>query len=472
MQSLHSHPNNYQRIDHEIEALNSETGVSSDVCLPPFGVLIDNWIVHLPQHLREVVESRVALLQSNPDHELRGTLSNLKFHDLLRCPEQLLTTVLQSRPSARQTHVTIQRTLSEPADIHGNLAQIIWNNDGSSEAILSMADVVFVAMRRVAGVGTNKWQFDEEVILDRYMADNIAWATQLRAQEHLVKTDQQRLQDQIDALSTFRGQSLPDALAALVKELEHDSERDGRADIKHELERVAEVIGTKLNTLKSQAEEMQTNINEGLFATDDEERCQHRYGLRAVLWHDGFSPPVSRLYSYVHWKANWWKIEDLSITKVDFETIQNDNTGAFTDGGPYLLIYSRLGPRPHGHSREEQQAAEEDNMDIESTAGSTDTLPTARRMERQPDLLMENDEGIRLDGDSALAESKPRPQLPRRPSSISAAAQVPLSPTSHQEVDMRDDECPEDHHALTVDDKNEWEVVEDEEHPRPVHAAT
>lgn len=43
---------------------------------------------HLPQILRDVVESRVALVQSDPDHELKGTLSSMKFRDLLRSPEQ------------------------------------------------------------------------------------------------------------------------------------------------------------------------------------------------------------------------------------------------------------------------------------------------------------------------------------------------------------------------------------------------
>lgn len=253
-----------------------------------------------------------------------------------------MTTLLQSQPTAGQTHVTIQPTLSDPTDIHGNLSQIIWGNKDTSESILSMADVVFVSLLRTPGVRADKWHFDEEVILgetgrvdahltaDRYMSDNIAWATQVRAQEHLMKTDLQRLQDQIDTLSTFRvgaatrtvltwqGQSLPDALAALAKELGHDSEHDGRAEIKRELDSIADNIAAKLATLTSQAEEMQTNIKEGLFATDEEEKNQHRYRLRSVLWHDGFTTPGNHLFSYVHWKANWWKIEDTEVTKVSY----------------------------------------------------------------------------------------------------------------------------------------------------------
>lgn len=36
------------------------------------------------------------------------------------------------------------------------------------------------------------------------MSDNVAWATNVRAQENLLKVDLRRLQEQIEALSTFR----------------------------------------------------------------------------------------------------------------------------------------------------------------------------------------------------------------------------------------------------------------------------
>lgn len=48
----------------------------------------EKWMSHLPQILRDVIESRVALVQSNPDHELKATLSTMKFRDVLRSPEQ------------------------------------------------------------------------------------------------------------------------------------------------------------------------------------------------------------------------------------------------------------------------------------------------------------------------------------------------------------------------------------------------
>lgn len=43
------------------------------------------------------------------------------------------------------------------------------------------------------------------------MHDNVAWATNMRAQENLLKVDLRRLQEQIDALSTFRVSSCDSA---------------------------------------------------------------------------------------------------------------------------------------------------------------------------------------------------------------------------------------------------------------------
>lgn len=81
------------------------------------------------------------------------------------------------------------------------------------------------------------------------MLDNLEWATQVRAQEHLVKLDIRRLQEQIDTLSTFRvsstscseadrqGHSLPDALQTLVKQLgaESDVDVEKRAALKQKV---------------------------------------------------------------------------------------------------------------------------------------------------------------------------------------------------------------------------------------------
>lgn len=76
-----------------------------------------------------------------------------------------MATRLFTQPDTPQTHVTIDRSYSTPPDIHGNLAAIIWNSMVPGEAIKSMADVVFVTLKRTPGVNVHKWNFDEEVVL-------------------------------------------------------------------------------------------------------------------------------------------------------------------------------------------------------------------------------------------------------------------------------------------------------------------
>lgn len=143
-----------------------------------------------------------------------------------------------------------------------------------------------------------------------------------------------------------------------------------------------------------------------------------------------------------------------------------------------MLIYSRAGARPHGHSREEQQAAAEEEMDIEATSGSTDTLPTAQRgAVRPPDLLIDDNEPTSpQDGDSVMAEGD-APQQPPQPqlSQAQPLQQSPPTQQAQQEIDMQEPgPRPEPHHAHTTDDKGDWELVEGEstEKPSTVHWAT
>ena len=110
-------------------------------------------------------------------------------------------------------------------------------------------------------------------------------------------------------------------------------------------------------TLKVQAidEELQTEIKAasgGGFETSDralnrhvvcrsrsiivlELRCQ--FQLRAALFHDGALVGPKHLYAYVRDGDQWWKILDHEATKIDFETIRNDQTGFYLEAGPYIL---------------------------------------------------------------------------------------------------------------------------------------
>lgn len=47
-----------------------------------------------------------------------------------------------------------------------------------------------------------------------------------------------------------------------------------------------------------------------MFNTEDPLRNQHRYLLRAILWHDGFMTPGKHLYAYVRGEDGWWRVQD------------------------------------------------------------------------------------------------------------------------------------------------------------------
>jgi hypothetical protein len=104
-------------------------------------------------------------------------------------------------------------------------------------------------------------------------------------------------------------------------------------------------MGDKAAKLNSDVAEREAAARGGLFDSDDPTRTQHKYALRAALWHDGFMTPGKHLYAYVREGDEWWRVQG-SAERTSFAEMQADTTGQFTDGGPYLLIYSRTGPRP------------------------------------------------------------------------------------------------------------------------------
>lgn len=68
--------------------------------------------------------------------------------------------------------------------------------------------------------------------------------------------------------------------------------------------------------LQEQVKEKEASIQGGFFMTDDPNKNLHRYHLRAILWHDGFTTPGKHLFAYVHHDNGWWKVEDTDASKV------------------------------------------------------------------------------------------------------------------------------------------------------------
>jgi hypothetical protein len=135
--------------------------------------------------------------------------------DYFRRPEQVLSTRLNALPH-RALHVDFERTRSGPSNIHDQLASIVWSPDTPEQSIHYLADVVFVNLRRTPGLVVAPWQWDEHVTLgeslsgmgadmpDRYLTQNVRWATQSRAEQGIVQGELRRLKEEIENLTSFR----------------------------------------------------------------------------------------------------------------------------------------------------------------------------------------------------------------------------------------------------------------------------
>ncbi|KAI0061145.1 hypothetical protein BV25DRAFT_1827015 [Artomyces pyxidatus] len=97
-------------------------------------------------------------------------------------------------------------------------------------------------------------------------------------------------------------------------------------------------IENEIETIDSQIGKLQAQ-SASIF--DSPELKQHRYDLRAVLVHDGVLGR-KHLYTYVNEGGTWWKTVDYEVTEVSEETVLTDSAGLHLNGGPYILMYSRV----------------------------------------------------------------------------------------------------------------------------------
>lgn len=150
-----------------------------------------------------------------------------------------------------------------------------------------------------------------------------------------------------------------------------------RTELKTKLERIATTMSDKAARLQTDVADREKLVSGALFETADPTKNEHKYILRAILWHDGFMTPGRHLFTYVRGDvdkstgvADWWRIQD-DAEKVSWEDVASDVTGQFTDGGPYLLVYSREGSRPALPSPEpEPETSAEKQMSVDSVGGS------------------------------------------------------------------------------------------------------
>ncbi|CAD6585338.1 MAG: hypothetical protein TREMPRED_004111 [Tremellales sp. Tagirdzhanova-0007] len=277
-------------------------------------------------------------------------------------PERLFSSRIDSdRPYGQKaTHVQFLRHSSRAMNLQSALADVLWSPESPGQSIEVLSDVLTVKLGWAVGATRELWKLEESVVLGR-SPSRASWVdSQIRGQQAVAAGNVRRLKDKIDGLTIFKEQNLHHSIAILVKlyetslHVDDDLQTQAREEMKTKLENTLAVLKLKVAELKEQLEAENSVAEGALFRNDDPEHRQHVYLLRAVLFHTGALVAGKQLYAYIRSEnGTWWRIQEHEITMVEWEAVRDDKTGLFMDAGPYLLMYSRDGPRPA--SRQEQQ---------------------------------------------------------------------------------------------------------------------
>ncbi|ORX35476.1 hypothetical protein BD324DRAFT_632995 [Kockovaella imperatae] len=268
-------------------------------------------------------------------------------------PALLFNSLLDGDIPSASAHVNFRRSTDVGLDIYSALASILWKPDQSSQTILELSDILTVKLDWGYGAPRELWHLQDKIILDRFLKENSARTAQIRAQQGVVQGQIRRLKEKIDRLTVYNDQNYHDSIARLVKHLEtspvpkDDIAALSREELTAKLSLTLDVLKRKTANMQAELDVLSAQAGSAVFETDDPAFNRHMYKLRAILMHDGALVAGSHLYTYVRYGDDiWWKIRDHEATRVEWDDIASDRTGLFMDGGPYILLYSRDGPRP------------------------------------------------------------------------------------------------------------------------------
>ncbi|WWC60665.1 uncharacterized protein I303_103240 [Kwoniella dejecticola CBS 10117] len=313
---------------------------------------------------------------------------------LTKLDPRLFQTLVDGDPPQRSSFVTFSRSNAISPDIYSHLAQLLWNTDSSSQSLVELGDVLTVMLEWSAGAKREIWKLDERVVLDRFMKSNATYAAQKRAHQSVMAGNARRTQEKIDRLTTHEGNDYQRSISALIEHLDNSPptkdhlQNESRQEMTDKLDHILKVLQQKVSDLKAELEENSQAASSSLFETDKPEYNQHVYVLRGILFHDGALVGGNHLYSYVCGEdGRWWKIQEHEIESVEWETIGSDKTGLWMDGGAYMLVYSREGPRPAPPSPDFAQ----DRQSQSQLQSQTQIESSSSKTVREPQLVPEGD---------------------------------------------------------------------------------
>ncbi|WWC88215.1 uncharacterized protein L201_003120 [Kwoniella dendrophila CBS 6074] len=345
--------------------------------------------------VHEITNIILSQVGQSPTPEDWEAISNLD-------PQRLFKTHVDGDHPQHSSYVTFRRSSNVNPDIYSHLSQILWSSDSTSQSLIELGDILTVMLDWSPGAKREIWKLDERVVLDRFMKHNATYAAQKRAHQSVMAGNARRTQDKIDRLTTHESNNYQHSISALIEHFNSTPETDDqmqnetRREMREKLERILKVLQQKVAELTLELEANSQAASGSLFDTDDPEYNQHIYILRGILFHDGALVGGNHLYSYIRGEdGRWWKIQEHEIEPIEWEAIVSDKTGLWMDGGAYMLIYSREGPRPQPPSLTpssipselSQQSSQVDLSPTKTMRGNTFPLPTTEASPAEGDLI-------------------------------------------------------------------------------------
>ncbi|WVQ96945.1 hypothetical protein IAU59_004054 [Kwoniella sp. CBS 9459] len=357
--------------------------------------------------------------------------------------QRLMKTEVDGEPPRQSTHVIFQRKKDIPSDIYSHLADLIWNSDMSGQGIVELGDILTVFIDWAYGAPRDVWRLDERVVLDRYLKSNAAYAAQKRAHQSVMAGDARRMREKITNMTMHEGQNYHASLKTLIDHLissppsDDAMQNESRREMKEKLERVLAVLEEKVREANVELKMMEeASSSAGAFETDDPEYNKHVYTLRAILFHDGALVGGNHLYAYIKdEQGEWWKVQEHEAERVEWSTIAGDKTGLWMDGGPYMLLYSREGPRPRPHqsgaasepenplrqsSKEEFEERKNDSVDENRARTQSEST-----VSDGTDQVNKVNDDVEVDTDVIMASAPPSP-----PSELTATTTITTKDTN------------------------------------------
>ncbi|KAJ9123235.1 hypothetical protein QFC22_001430 [Naganishia vaughanmartiniae] len=217
---------------------------------------------------------------------------------------------------------------SSGASISNAISSELWS-ESPNRFFSSLSHILPISISRTA---RNVWGdispllLEEDLYMDRFMAENASKVAQIRGNEGISKRKVETLQEELKRWTTHK----------------HFERKLAEAEDEASKTEVQTILDKELEEEQQKAKD----------CWDQSEMNKYKYTLRGVCFYAGWIARTS-MYCYVKSDAgSWWKISDTTVETTTFDEMKGDRTGLYFDTGAYLLVYAREESTPPSEDTE------------------------------------------------------------------------------------------------------------------------